>query len=129
MHVAAINPAYVSSARVPADEVAKEREIFVEQAKNDPKNAGKPAEIVAKMVEGKVRKWLDEITLLGQPFVKDDKQTVEQYLKRRRRRSGRVRALRGRRRHREEAGRFCSRGREAGRERQNAAGRRQGAKH
>ena len=82
MHVAAINPAYVSSAQVPADEVAREREIFVGQAQNDPKNAGKPQEIVAKIIEGKVRKWLGEITLLGQPFVKDDKQTVEQYLKR-----------------------------------------------
>ncbi len=55
--------------------------IFVEQAKTDPKTAGKPQEIVAKIIEGKVRKWLGEITLLGQPFVKDDKQTVEQYLK------------------------------------------------
>jgi elongation factor Ts len=82
MHVAAINPAYVSSAQVPADEVAREREIFVGQAKSDPKNAGKPEEIVVKIIEGKVRKWLGEITLLGQPFVKDDKQTVEQYLKR-----------------------------------------------
>jgi elongation factor Ts len=81
MHVAAINPARVSSAEVPADEVAKERSIFVEQAKNDPKSAGKPQEIVDKIVEGKVRKWLNEITLLGQPFVKDDKQSVEQYLK------------------------------------------------
>ena len=52
-----------------------------EQAKSDPKTAGKPQEIVAKIIEGKVRKWLGEITLLGQPFVKDDKQTVEQYLK------------------------------------------------
>ena len=81
MHVAAINPARVSAAEVPADEVAKEREIFVEQAKSDPKSAGKPQEIVDRIVEGKVRKWLNEITLLGQPFVKDDKQSVEQYLK------------------------------------------------
>lgn len=78
MHVAAINPAYVSSAQVPADEVARERAVFVEQARNDPKITGKPEEIVAKIIEGKVRKWLGEITLLGQPFVKDDKQTVEQ---------------------------------------------------
>ena len=49
--------------------------------RKDPKKAGKPPEMVEKIVEGKVRKWLDEITLLGQPFVKDDKQTVEQYLK------------------------------------------------
>lgn len=81
MHVAAINPARVSSAEVPAEEVEKERSVFVGQAKNDPKTTGKPAEIVAKIVEGKVRKWLNEVTLLGQPFVKDDKQSVEQYLK------------------------------------------------
>lgn len=81
MHVAAINPARVSAAEVPAEEVARERGIFVEQAKSDPKTAGKPREIVDKIVEGKVRKWLNEITLLGQPFVKDDKQSVEQYLK------------------------------------------------
>jgi elongation factor Ts len=81
MHVAAINPVRVSAAEVPADEVSKERAIFSEQAKADPKTAGKPQEIVDKIVEGKVRKWLSEITLLGQPFVKDDKQTVEQYLK------------------------------------------------
>lgn len=81
MHVAAINPSFVSPAQVPADEVARERDVFVGQASNDPKIAGKPQEIVAKIIEGKVRKWLGEITLLGQPFVKDDKQTVEQYLK------------------------------------------------
>jgi elongation factor Ts len=81
MHVAAINPARVSAAEVPADEVAKERSVFMAQAQNDPKTAGKPAEIVEKIIEGKVRKWLNEITLLGQPFVKDDKQSVEQYLR------------------------------------------------
>jgi elongation factor Ts len=81
MHVAAINPARVSAADVPAEEAARERGIFVEQAKSDPKSAGKPQDIVDKIVEGKVRKWLNEITLLGQPFVKDDKQSVEQYLK------------------------------------------------
>ena len=52
MHVAAINPAFVSSAQVPADEVTRERSVFVEQAKNDPKTAGKPQEIVAKIIEG-----------------------------------------------------------------------------
>jgi elongation factor Ts len=81
MHVAAINPARVSAAEVPADEIAKERGIFVDQAKSDPKTTGKSQEIVDKIIEGKVRKWLAEITLMGQPFVKDDKQTVEQYLK------------------------------------------------
>jgi elongation factor Ts len=77
MHVAAINPANLSSADVPADLIAREREIFLEQSKKE----GKPEPILTKMVEGKVRKWLNEITLLGQPFVKDDKQSVEQYLK------------------------------------------------
>jgi elongation factor Ts len=81
MHVAAINPARVTAAEVPAEEVAKEKAMFVDQAAADPKNAGKPRELLEKIVEGKVRKWLNEITLLGQPFVKDDKQTVEQYLK------------------------------------------------
>ncbi len=77
MHVAAINPARVTAAEVPADEVAKEKGVFVEQAAQDPKNAGKPSEMLAKIIEGKIRKWLNEITLLGQPFVKDDDQTVE----------------------------------------------------
>ena len=81
MHVAAINPQYLSSDDVPADQVAREKEIFVAQVAQDPKTAGKPAEIVAKMVDGKVRKFLGEITLLGQPFVKDDKQSVEQVLR------------------------------------------------
>ena len=81
MHVAAINPARVSAAEVPAAEVAKEREIQLEQAKGDPKNAGKPEEILTKIIEGKIRKWLNEITLLGQPFVKDPDQSVEKYLK------------------------------------------------
>jgi elongation factor Ts len=81
MHVAAINPSFVSTSEVPQDQIAKEREIQTEQTKADPKLAGKPAEIVAKAVEGKVRKWLGEITLLGQPFVKDPEQSVEKYLK------------------------------------------------
>jgi elongation factor Ts len=81
MHIAAINPQYLSADDVPADQVAKEREIFLAQVAQDPKAAGKPAEIVAKMVDGKVRKFLGEITLVGQPFVKDDKHTVGDVLK------------------------------------------------
>jgi elongation factor Ts len=81
MHVAAIKPARVSAAEVPADEVAKEREIQLAQARSDPKNAGKPDEILSKILEGKIRKWVNEITLLGQPFVKDPDQSVEKYLK------------------------------------------------
>jgi elongation factor Ts len=81
MHVAAINPARVCAADVPADQVAKEREIQLAQAKADPKNVGKPDEILSKILEGKLRKWVNEITLLGQPFVKDPDQSVEKYLK------------------------------------------------
>jgi elongation factor Ts len=81
MHVAAINPPYLSVADVPPADVAKEKEIQLEQMKNDPKNANKPAEMLGKIIEGKLRKWSGEMTLLGQLFVKDDKQTVEAYLK------------------------------------------------
>jgi elongation factor Ts len=81
MHIAAINPQYLSADDVPADQVAKEKEIYAAQIALDPKAAGKPAEIIAKMAEGKIRKFLGEITLLGQPFVKDDKQAVGDVLK------------------------------------------------
>ena len=77
MHVAASNPKYLSQREVPAEVMAKEREILGEQAKGE----GKPPEIVAKMVEGRLRKSLGEITLLGQPFVKDPDMTVEKLLK------------------------------------------------
>ncbi len=77
MHVAASNPRYLSQREVPAEVIAKEREILTEQAQGE----GKPPEIVAKMVEGRLRKALGEITLLGQPFVKDPDTTVEKLLK------------------------------------------------
>ena len=77
MHVAASNPRYLSQREVPAEVIAKEREILSEQAQGE----GKPPEIVAKMVEGRLRKSLGEITLLGQPFVKDPDTTVEKLLK------------------------------------------------
>ncbi len=81
MHVAAINPQFLAAEDVPADQVEKEREIFIAQAAADPKLQGKPKEVLAKATEGKLRKYLGEITLLGQPFVKDDKQSVAQVLK------------------------------------------------
>jgi elongation factor Ts len=77
MHVAAINPRYLSASDVPAEVVAKEREILTSQAQTE----GKPPEIVAKMVEGRLRKALSEITLSGQPFVKDPDVTIEKLLK------------------------------------------------
>jgi len=81
MHVAASNPSYLAAADVPADAVAKERGIRVEMLKNDEKNRGKPEAILVKIVEGGLNKWLGEITLLGQPFVKDDKVTIDKLLK------------------------------------------------
>ncbi len=78
MHVAAANPRYTSATDVPADVLAKEREIETEKAKSE----GKPPEIVAKMVEGRLRKAFNEISLLGQAFVRDPEQTVEKLLKR-----------------------------------------------
>jgi len=81
MHVAASNPAYLAAGDVPADAVARERAIRVEMLRNDEKNKGKPENILVKIVEGGLNKWLGEITLLGQPFVKDDKLTVEKLLK------------------------------------------------
>jgi elongation factor Ts len=77
MHVAAANPAYIDSNGVPAAVLDKEREILAEQAKGEKK----PPEIIARMVEGRLRKYLAEITLVGQPFVKDPDTTVEKLLK------------------------------------------------
>jgi elongation factor Ts len=77
MHVAASNPRYLTQAQVPAEVLAKEREILTQQAQGE----GKPPEIVAKMVEGRLRKALGEITLAGQPFVKDLDVTIEKLLK------------------------------------------------
>lgn len=77
MHVAASNPAYVSADHVPEELKAKEREIIAAQTAD----AKKPADIIAKMVEGKLRKFLNEITLLGQPFVKNPDLSVEKLLK------------------------------------------------
>ena len=76
MHVAAFKPKYPARADVPADEIARERDIATARAKE----SGKPPEIVAKMVEGAVNKAVNEMTLMGQAFVKDDKQTVEKLL-------------------------------------------------
>jgi elongation factor Ts len=80
MQVAAGNPRFLSASDVPADELARERGIAVEQAKLEPKNANKPANVLQQIIEGKVRKVFAEQTLLTQLFVKDDKQTVEKLL-------------------------------------------------
>lgn len=77
MHIAASNPVCVNESEVPEDLLAKEKEILIAQAKE----SGKPDDIIEKMIVGRIRKYLAEITLLGQPFVKDPDQTVEQLLK------------------------------------------------
>lgn len=77
MHIAAINPTCIDETQVPAETIERERRIFSEQAAE----SGKPPEIVEKMVAGKQAKFLKEITLVGQPFVKDDKISVGQLLK------------------------------------------------
>ncbi len=81
MHIAASRPVCVDAGGVPADLLAKEREIFTAQAKTDPKTSNKPAEIIEKMIEGRIKKYLGEVTLLGQPFVKNPDQSIEQLLK------------------------------------------------
>ena len=79
MHVAASAPRFATPGDVPSDVVAKEREILTEQAKGEAGN--KPPEIIAKMVEGRLRKSLNELALTGQPFVKDPDVTIEKLLK------------------------------------------------
>lgn len=76
MHIAASKPVCVSSDQVPAESLARERQIFEAQAAE----SGKPANIIEKMVDGRIAKYLAEITLLGQPFVKNPDQTVEALL-------------------------------------------------
>jgi len=77
MHIAASNPTCVNESEVPEEMLAKEKDILVAQAKE----SGKPDDIIEKMIGGRIRKYLAEITLLGQPFVKDPDQTVEKLLK------------------------------------------------
>jgi elongation factor Ts len=77
MHIAASRPQFLSAEQVPAEVRDNERRILIAQAQD----SGKPADIIEKMVDGRVRKFLAEITLLGQPFVKDPDHTVEKLLK------------------------------------------------
>ncbi|MFT5951246.1 MAG: elongation factor Ts [Francisella sp.] len=77
MHIAAVNPLVVSGDDVPAEIVQKEKDIFTAQAKE----SGKPAEIIEKMIGGRIRKFLDEVALLGQSFVKNPDLKIEQLVK------------------------------------------------
>ncbi|KRL58872.1 translation elongation factor Ts [Latilactobacillus fuchuensis] len=76
MHVSAVNPEYVSREDVPAEQLAHEREVLTEETKNE----GKPEKIIPKIVEGRVNKFLSEISLNDQAFVKDSDQTVAQFV-------------------------------------------------
>ena len=80
MQIAALNPKFITEADVPAEFIAKETEILTIQAKNDPKNAKKPDNIIAKMIEGRLKKELKEMCLVEQPYVKDTDMTVQQYI-------------------------------------------------
>lgn len=80
MQIAALNAPYLSEATVPAEDIAKEKEITVAQIQADPKNASKPENIIEKMVDGRMKKFFKENCLLNQEFVKDSSMTVGQYI-------------------------------------------------
>jgi elongation factor Ts len=81
MHIAAMDPRFLSKEDVPADALAKEREIELERLKNDPKNSNKPADVLEKIVEGRLGKFYEMVVLLEQPFVKDQAVTVGELAK------------------------------------------------
>ena len=81
MQVASMAPVAVDKESVSADVIAKELEIAIDQAKNDPKNAGKPDAMIEKIAQGKLEKFFKEMTLLNQDYIKDNKQKVSDYLK------------------------------------------------
>ena len=76
MHIAAADPHYASREEVPTNTLDKEREILMDQLKNDPKNASKPDDVLAKIIEGRLNKFYEENVLVDQPFVKDPSKTV-----------------------------------------------------
>lgn len=76
MHIAASDPRYVNRSEVPADVLDKEREIELEKLKSDPKNANKPADILEKIISGKVNNYYEANVLVDQPFVKDPSKTI-----------------------------------------------------
>jgi elongation factor Ts len=81
MHIAARNPLFAKPDEVPADRVAKEKDIAKAQIETDPKNKNKPAQILDKIAEGKLKTWFADHVLVEQPFVKDDSKTVGDLLK------------------------------------------------
>jgi elongation factor Ts len=80
LQIAAMNPQFVRKEEMGEDVVAKEKEVLIAKAKEDPKNANKPEPILLKIIEGQLTKWAKEICLLDQPFVKDPDKTIDQIL-------------------------------------------------
>ena len=80
MQIAALGAPYLNRESVPAETVAKEKEILITQIKNDPKNSKKPENIIEKMVEGRIGKFFENNCLMDQAFVKDGSMTVGQYI-------------------------------------------------
>ncbi len=76
MHIAATDPKYAHRSEVSTEDLEKEREILRDQLKNDPKNASKPADVINKIVEGRINKFYEENVLVDQPFVKDPSKTI-----------------------------------------------------
>ncbi|WP_117237178.1 translation elongation factor Ts [Thermus sediminis] len=76
MHIAMMNPRYISAEEVPAEELERERQIYIQAALNE----GKPREIAERIAEGRLKKYLEEVVLLEQPFIKDDKVKVKELL-------------------------------------------------
>jgi len=76
MHIAAVDPRYITREEVPEAEIDKERGILMDQLKNDEKNANKPEEVLKKIIEGRLNKFFEEIVLLEQSFVKDPSKTI-----------------------------------------------------
>ncbi|MCC7030889.1 MAG: elongation factor Ts [Chitinophagaceae bacterium] len=81
MQIAAMNPVAVDPAAVPAETIAREKDIIMDQMKADPKMEGKPEEMISKIADGKINAYFKENTLLAQPFVKDGSKTVTEFLK------------------------------------------------
>jgi len=81
MHVAATDPRFLKREEVPSSELDKEREILLEQLKNDAKNANKPEDVLNKIIEGRLNKYYEDNVLLDQPFVKDPSKTIDELVK------------------------------------------------
>ena len=81
MGVASYNPQYLSTNDIPAEDIAHEKAVQLETAKNDPKLAGKPAEMLEKIIDNKVKKYFAEMVFMLQPYIYDESKTVEEALK------------------------------------------------